>query len=318
MALNIKYRPLKAFLYAVETGSFTLGASRLGVTQPSFTALIQDLENVLDLKLFERNTRTIALTAAGTELRDRIQRPIADLEEAYRTMSDLAAVRRGVAVVGALPSASLTLVPPALAALRSQFPGLEARVMEAYNDELITMLRTNQVEFALATRLDEMSDMAFEPLVDDTFCVVYPPGHPIGQLDTVTWQDLLAYELVLLSQGSSARSQFDKAVRSEFPPTLLHYDITHMTTAVVLVKQGLGIAVLPKLPLNALPMATLQHKPLADTTAQRSIGILYRRDRHLSPASRTFIQKIKEVAVQYSGLTPPTSNVSATRARTET
>src|SRR3546814_20768650 len=95
MARNIKYRSGNAFLHAVETGSFTLGANRLRVTHPSFTALIQDLEHVLDLKLFERSTRAIALTSAGTELRDRIQRPIADLEEAYRSMEDLAAVRRG-------------------------------------------------------------------------------------------------------------------------------------------------------------------------------------------------------------------------------
>lgn len=47
MAINIKYRPLKAFLLAVDTGSFTHAANQLGVTQPSFTALIQDLEEVL-------------------------------------------------------------------------------------------------------------------------------------------------------------------------------------------------------------------------------------------------------------------------------
>src|SRR3546814_893326 len=243
MALNIKYRSLKAFLHAVETGSFTLGANRLGVTQPSFTALIQDLEHVLDLKLFERSTRAIALTSAGTELRDRIQRPIADLEEAYRSMEDLAAVRRGQVVVGALPSASLMLVPPTLSALRNSHPGLETKTVEAYNDELLNMLRTNQVEFAIAADLGNMSDMAFEPLVDDAFCVVFPPGHPIGERSSITWRDLTAYPLVLPSPGSSARSQFDQALGLTPAPSLLHYDITHMTPAVVLVKQGLGIAV---------------------------------------------------------------------------
>src|SRR3546814_2663010 len=54
-----------------------------------YTTLFRSLEHVLDLKLFERSTRAIALTSAGTELRDRIQRPIADLEEAYRSMEDL-------------------------------------------------------------------------------------------------------------------------------------------------------------------------------------------------------------------------------------
>lgn len=295
MNLNIKYRSLKAFLYAVETGSFTLGASRLGVTQPSFTALIQDLENILDLKLFERSTRHIALTTAGSELRDRIQRPIIDLEEAYRSMEDLAAVRRGQVLVGALPSASLMLVPPTLAALRNDFPGLETKIVEAHNDELLDMLRTNQVEFAIAAQSGDMSDTAFEPLLDDTFCVVYPPGHPIGEHASVAWSDLTAYQLILLSTGSSARRQVDQALALMHAPKLLYYDITHMTTAVVLVKQGLGIAVLPKLPLSALPMGNLQYKPISDESAQRQIGVVYRKNRHLSPASRAFITQLKKI-----------------------
>src|SRR3546814_7541389 len=121
-----------------------------------YTTLFRSLEHVLDLKLFERSTRAIALTSAGTELRDRIQRPIADLEEAYRSMEDLAAVRRGQVVVGALPSASLMLVPPTLSALRNSHPGLETKTVEAYNDELLNMLRTNQVEFAIAADLGNM------------------------------------------------------------------------------------------------------------------------------------------------------------------
>src|SRR3546814_7154610 len=76
-----------------------------------------------------------------------------------------------------------------------------------------------------------MSDMAFEPLVDDAFCVVFPPEHPIGERSSITWRDLTAYPLVLLSPGSSARSQFDQALGLTPAPSLLHYDITHMTTA---------------------------------------------------------------------------------------
>jgi len=170
--MNIKYRPLKAFLLAVETKSFTVAASRLAVTQPSFTSLIQDLESVLGLRLFERTTRSIALTAAGQELVERVQRPIADLEEAYRNMQDLSAARRGAIVLGALPSTSLTLVPPALEALHRTHPALQVRVVEAHNAELISMLRTNQIEFALATLLDDSADFAFEPLIADAFCAV--------------------------------------------------------------------------------------------------------------------------------------------------
>lgn len=304
MTLNIKYRPLKAFLLAVETGSFTHAADQLSVTQPSFTALIQDLEKSLDVKLFERTTRSITLTAAGKDLRDRIYRPIADLEESYRNMMDLAAVRRGSVVVGALPSASLSIIPPTLGQLRKKHPALQIRVVEAHNDELIKMLRTNQVEFALATKLVDMPDLEFLPLIDDAFHVVSPLDHPIAQIKAPRWETLIPHDLVLLSQGSSARAQFDRAITSDSSLAGLRYDVTHMITAVLLVKQGLGITLIPRLALTALPLEGLVHKPLANDTAKRTIGLLRRKDRELSPAGRVFyaeVQKItREIEDRYS------------------
>src|SRR5690606_35733892 len=296
MIFNIKYRSLKAFLLAVETGSFTHAADQLGVTQPSFTALIQDLEKILDLKLFERTTRSISLTAAGQDLHDRVARPIADLEEAYRSMSDLAEVRRGGVVVGALPSTSLTLVPPALGRLSERHPSLQIRIVEAHNDELIFMLRTNQVELALATLLADAPDLAFIPLVEDAFYAVYPQGSEIDALADLSWQDLVPHDLILLSQGSSARMQFDRSVKQDESAQGLRYDVTHMTTAVLLVRQGLGVAILPRLALPSLPLEGLAYRSLSDATAQRTIGIIYRRDRHLSPAAKALVAELEEQA----------------------
>lgn len=304
MTLNIKYRPLKAFLLAVETGSFTHAADQLSVTQPSFTALIQDLEKALDVRLFERTTRSITLTAAGKDLRDRIHRPIADLEESYRNMMDLAAVRRGSVVVGALPSASLTIIPPTLGQLRRKHPALQIRVVEAHNDELIRMLRTNQVEFALATTLADVPDLEFLPLVADAFHVVSAPDHPIAQIPAPGWNALIPHDLVLLSQGSSARAQFDRAITSDSSLAGLRYDVTHMITAVLLIKQGLGITLIPRLALPALPLEGLIHTPIADDTAKRTIGILRRKDRERSPAGKVFYEQVqqtaREIEYQYS------------------
>ncbi len=295
--MNIKYRPLKAFLLAVETKSFTVAAGRLAVTQPSFTSLIQDLESVLDLRLFERTTRSITLTAAGQELFDRIQRPIADLEEAYRNMKDLSDARRGAIVLGALPSTSLTLVPPALEALHRTHPGLQVRVVEAHNDELISMLRTNQIEFALATLLDASADFEFEPLIADAFCAVFQPGHPTESLARLTWRDLAPHDLVLLSQGSSARAQFERALDNAGPGTAgLRYDVTHMTTATQLVRRGMGLTLLPRLALSALNLTSLKSRPLEDESARRMLGVAWRKDRHLSPGAVLLVERLRQAA----------------------
>ncbi len=297
MAINIKYRPLKAFLLAVDTGSFTHGANHLGVTQPSFTALIQDLEEVLGLRLFERTTRSISLTSAGQDFYARVQRPIADLEEAYRSLADLAAVRRGNVALGALPSTALSLLPPATGTLRLAHPALKVRVVEAHNDELVALLRTNQIEFAVAAQAEPASDLIFTPLGEDCFCAVYPAGHPLGDKPGMLhWRDLLRYDLILLSQGSNARQQFDRAVRDEVnvSATALRYDVTNMGTAAGMVRQGLGVSVLPRLALPELNLSGLQCTPLGDASARRYIGLLHRRDRSLSPAAQALVAQLEK------------------------
>ena len=301
MAINIKYRPLKAFLLAIDSGSFTHAANQLGVTQPSFTALIQDLEDVLGLRLFERTTRAISLTSAGRDFHSRVQRPIADLEEAYRSLADLAAVRRGNVALGALPSAALSLLPAAVGELRRAHPALKVRVVEAHNDELLAMLRTNQIEFAVAAQTESAPDLAFTPLGQDCFCAVYPAGHPLGaDRKVLHWRDVLRYDLILLSQGSHARQQFDRAVRDETgaPATALRYDVTHMGTAAGMVRQGLGVSVLPRLALPELNLSGLGCTPLGDASARRDIGLLHRRDRTLSPAAQALAAQLKKAMAE--------------------
>jgi DNA-binding transcriptional LysR family regulator len=269
--------------------------------------LIQDLEDVLGVRLFERTTRSIALTAAGKEFFVRIQRPLADLEEGYRSILDLAAVRRGSIVMGALPSTSLTLIPPALAALRVTHPTLQVRVVEAHNDELIAMLRTNQIEFALATMLEPAADLTFHSLLDDTFFVVFPTAHELAARSALYWRDLKTHDLILLSQGSSVRAQFDRAVQAEgmASASSSHYDVTHMTTAVGLVRQGLGITVLPRLALPELNLHGLASKPLNETSARRTIGLLHRHDRSLSPAAQIFSARLNSIMAEIEKKLPP-------------
>lgn len=316
--MNIKYRPIKAFLLAAQTGSFTHAADRLGVTQPSFTALIRDLEEILGVRLFDRNTRGIALTAAGRDFLARCERPVLDLEEAYRSILDLAAVRRGSVVIGSLPSTSLTLVPPALRLLRNAHPTLRVRVVEAHNDDLVNMVRLNQIEFAIAAQRGPAADLAFDPLLEDTFTAVFPASHALAARSRLFWRDIGQYDLVLLSRGSSARELYEEAMVAESRPegeatvTASRYDVTHMTTAIRLVRQGLGIAVLPALALPELDLDELMSLRLQDASARRTIGVLHRRDRSFSAAASAFERSLAAV-VRACGDVPSTSRAQARR-----
>lgn len=297
--MNIKYRAVKAFLLVVESRSFTHAAGALGVTQPSLSALIQDLEDTLGLKLLERSTRSVALTEAGEEFLQRIQRPLADVEEAYRSALDLSAARRGKVIVAALPSAAFGLVPHALARLRAVHPALQSRVVEAHTDQLLEMLRTNQVECAIGPLSEAAPDLHFEPLLTDGYYAVFPHGHALEKLSSIRWEQLLAHDLVLLARGSNAREQFDRALQAgsdeSAEPVTPRCDVTHIITAASMARHSLGVALLPRLALPELNLQGLIARPIHAPNAHRDIGLMHRRDRVLGPATRYFIEQLRSV-----------------------
>ncbi|QNP47285.1 LysR family transcriptional regulator [Diaphorobacter aerolatus] len=311
MAMNIKYRAVKAFLLVAESRSFTHAAGALGVTQPSLSAQIQDLEDTLGLKLLERSTRSVALTQAGEEFLQRIQRPLADVEEAYRSALDLSAARRGTVIVAALPSAAFGLVPHALARLRTVHPALQSRVIEAHTDQLLEMLRTNQVECAIGPLSEAAPDLHFEPLLTDGYYAVFPHGHALVGLANIRWEQLLAHDLVLLARGSNAREQFDRGLQAgshdddSAEPVAPRCDVTHIITAASMARHGLGVALLPRLALPELNLDGLVARPIFAPNARRVIGLMHRRDRVLGPATRYFIEQLRAVIPGVeSGLLP--------------
>ncbi len=316
--MNIKYRPLRAFLLATRTQSFTEAANRLGVTQPSFTALIQDLEETLGVRLFERTTRRHALTHAGEEFLARVERPLGEVEEAYRSVLDLAEAKRGTAVIGALPSTAIALVPLALDSLRRAHPGLHFRIHEAHNDQLIAMLRTNQLDCALAALPSSPAGLAFRPVIEDRFCAVFPLDHALARLTKVGWLDLLRHDLILLSRGSNARTLFDVALmrKSAALPTISpRYDVTNMTTAAQLARRGMGVAVLPYLALHELGLDGLAYRPIGSPLAHRTIGVVFERDRGLSPAGQRFVDHVNAILPEVQRRLLISAPASGMRAR---
>jgi LysR family transcriptional regulator, carnitine catabolism transcriptional activator len=80
--MRIKLRQVEAFLAAAETGSFSRAAERIGITQPAFSQLIREMENALDVRLFDRTTRRVYISEAGRMLREHMGRGLQEIEEA--------------------------------------------------------------------------------------------------------------------------------------------------------------------------------------------------------------------------------------------
>ncbi|NYI05959.1 LysR family transcriptional regulator [Allostreptomyces psammosilenae] len=145
-------RHLRVLQAVARTGSFSGAARELNLTQPAVSQQIRALEKAVDTPVVVRAGRRMDLTEAGAVLVRHAVTILDGLAAAEEEVAALAGLRSGRVRLAAFPSASSTLVPPAVAAVRAAHPGVRLSLVEAEPPESVEMLREGDCEVALAFR----------------------------------------------------------------------------------------------------------------------------------------------------------------------
>jgi LysR family carnitine catabolism transcriptional activator len=285
--MNIKYRQLKAFALAGQLGSFVQAADALAVTQPSFSILIRELERDLGMQLFDRTTRSCHLTTAGASFYEEVQATLKELESVYQHGRDISSGHRGKLTIAALASMALGILTEAMGVFHRQYPDVRIQMNEALNTGIITAVKQGEVEIGIACALSGDPELEFMPLFCDRLMVVTPRDHPALQAPA-TWQAIGKHPLILLVSGSAERAlQISKVLATPA------FEVAHMATAIAMVRNGMGITLLPGSALTGLNLEGLQYEPMPGEMAKRELGVLYRSKKSLGPAARAFIEVLK-------------------------
>jgi LysR family carnitine catabolism transcriptional activator len=281
--MNIKYRRLKAFTLAARLGSFVKGADAMAVTQPSFSILIRELENELGVELFERTTRTCRLTPTGVSLYQELSPVLQDLEDVYQNAKDISAGKRGTLSLAVVPSVACGIVTEALGDFHREYPGVRIAMREGNIAAVVAAVKQSDVELGVACLFSPDEELSFKPLFHDRLVVVAPSDHPIVGAP-LSWQTVAKYPLILQGAGTAERAI--QLSRTAIVPT---FEVAHMATAVAMVRQGMGITVIPGSALEGLNTEGLDVAPIPGELARRDLGVIYRRHKRLSVAATCFI-----------------------------
>jgi len=287
--MNLKLRQLQGFAAAATHGSFSAAARELAMTQPAFSQLVRELETALRVKLFERTTRRVELTEAGRRFLAMIQRPLDDLDDAYRFAREMAAGTRGRLVFSSLPSVAFGLVTKTLARFKALHPAITARLIEDQDSNIAEKVLHREVDFGIGTLARPHEELAFRELLPDELQAVYPARHALAMKRRLTWRDLAAGPLVLLPKQSSVRTLAEHGFAAARVVREPDYEVANMVTALSMVRAGLGVTVMPRMVLAELNMKGLAAGRIHDPRPVRTIGIITRRDRALSPAAAAYV-----------------------------
>ncbi|EJO33625.1 LysR family transcriptional regulator [Achromobacter marplatensis] len=293
--MNLSARQLRAFVALADERHFTRAAQRCHLTQPAFSALIRSLEEAAGLRLFDRNTRHVELTAEGRVLDASARRLLADMDLVMDDLRDHAARRRGRVALAALPSLAAGWLPGLLARFSQAHPGIVLDLRDALLDPCLDMVQSGQVDFAVASRRPDMTDLDSEFLHADRYFLVCRADHPLAAQSQVRLRDIVRYPVIQLARGSSVRKHLDEALGADAP--LPVFEVEHLATVTGLVRAGLGVSVVPAMTLFHFRSDDLRVVPLAGRALTRPLYLVQRKGRSLSVAA----QALYELLIAHRG-----------------
>lgn len=286
---------LEAFVAVADLGSFQRAAARLGISQPALTRRLQRLETIVGQKLLIRRAQPIRLTPAGASLLPDANAALARLRDAMRRAGDRA--RDQDVEMGCLPTLAVRYLGAPLMRHRRKWPDGEVIIHDSSATEIRAMLEDNRIDFALAAIGSESWMIVREPLIEEPFFLVCPQGHKLAARRSVAWDELAREPLISIGPLSENRRLVEGAVAQIKLEANWRFEVRHLSTAVAMVAAGAGLTMLPESALAGEVGKHVVAVPLVEPALTRSVGLLYRRDRILSPAAETLMAEIRATLV---------------------
>lgn len=264
--------------------SFTKAAVACHLSQPAFSALIRTLEQALNTRLFDRDTRSVQLTPEGRLFEPSARQLLGDFGAAVTDLNDHVERRKGRVHVAALPSLAAGWLPAIFAEFRRAWPGIELNLSDFLSDPCIDLVRSSKADFALASTGASHAGLSSQLLCTDKFYLVCRKDHPLATEKVLTLKKLVPYPFIHMSRNSSVRQALEAALHPLQTQTLLEVD--QLATVTGMVEAGLGISVVPALTLFHFERESLATRPLAVANLTRKIYMVRRQEGSLSVAAQ--------------------------------
>jgi DNA-binding transcriptional LysR family regulator len=291
--MNPSLRQLQAFVLAHDGGSLSRAAQAMDITPSAASLLLKQLEQGLGMTVFERTPRGLKLTEGGRSVLPIARQVVAGTDQLAQLARVQQALPQARLRLAATPAMARTLLPPVM----RKFTALHPQVLVSLDDgpagPLAAAVAEGEIDLALATLDGEVPEgVMAEPLLHDALCLVCRPDDALAPRQLLAWSDLQGSALVMVRAGRGVRERLDQALQEQQVSVRLAFEVHQLGTALSLVEQGLGRAVLPSFLLSFGPAAAVVARPLRPAYT-RDIGMLWRRGPTPLPAVQAFAELLR-------------------------
>lgn len=243
---DITLQQLRCFIAAVDHGAFMKAANHLGISQPSLSAHISNLEEALGVELFDRTRRPARLTGGGEEMVGLARRALTGVDDILTGVGEVLSLTRGLVRVGVTPSLGTTLLPKILSDFKSSYPGIVIEVREKGSDELESDLNEGALDLALVTMTHWHSATQGMMLYREDLVAIVNYQHTLADRDEIYIRELDDEDMIMFRQGYDLRTTTQAAMREAGVSPKVSIDGAEISSVKGYVEAGLGVAVVPE------------------------------------------------------------------------
>ncbi len=281
----MNYNALRYFSVLAQVEHYTLAAARLGISQPSLSTAIHNLETELGgVKLFEKVGRNIRLTDEGRFLREKVDAAFGELQEASMTLRESRLSAPVVIRMGCVSGSLAGTAARVISAYGRSNKRIRFHIMESSAEQLMDLVRQEKLDMALVDLTDRDRSLHFRKLKEQTLYVALPADHPLANRDQVEPQEILREPQIVFNYD--AGSSFREWANGISPDENVVCAVDTAQTALDLVEAGMGITFIPE--SSKQNHRDLRYIPLRNWHQALYMCILY--DKWLEPPVWDFIE----------------------------
>lgn len=297
---RVTLRQLRAFVAVYRLRRLAPAAERLSVTVSAVSVLLRQLEASFGTALFDRRARALEPTPAAHDAIGLAERVLQDLGELGSSMRELRERRRGLVRLAVTPAVASALLPDVVRRFVREHPDVRLVLEDCAPDQFLGLVLSEQVEFGIGTPEHAPPDIELRTLVEDRLCVVCPADHPLAARRSVKWADLEGLPLIAVRAGYGVRRMVDDVAARAGVRLQVANEVGFLSSALWMTSSGLGVSIWPQALLRSSPFDNLVACPLVAPPVKRSISLVTKRGRSLSPASAAFVQLLSQLLSQQS------------------
>jgi DNA-binding transcriptional LysR family regulator len=297
--IDFTSRQLRAFLLVAQHRSFTRAAGALFITPSGLSVLIREMENQLGVRLFDRTTRQVALTTAGTRLLGVVQRNMQELESALSGVGQPAETGESLSF-GAPPSWSAGALAQAIKEFRVRHPGLRLRVFDADTATTTQKVEAGELDMGLGFFFKHLPGIRRTPLFRFSLMVIRPKTGNSSHRAATSWSALKGEKIVALQPTLPLQQLVDKQLARAgvvYQPALV---LNYLNTQIAMVAAGEGIGIVPSFALPECQNRRLVTSRLVNPVVRLDFLQIRRGGRKFSPLAEEFTSFLQSYIAKWA------------------